>query len=281
MARYDRPKDRRQKDQQSKGRRRLAAFVGLTVLIAGWYGYEVIGTIETDKQTLCPAGHANLFGKGGIEAIPEQHVILIDATDPYSEIQKRDVLKHIGEIKQSLAIHARLAIYAIRSEHRETTPTVSLCNPGDGRHLSPLTGNPKLAEKKWRERFANKIDEIVEEASQSRGDTSPILEYVQAIAVDGFQRKPEKKTLHIISDMRQNTPTFSHYRSGISYQYFAKSRFNEIYLADLHDVEVFIYDIQRPDKIAAQRSMLIEFWLKYFDEMGAKVKRVKPIAGAF
>jgi len=281
VAHYARPKDRRQKAQQSKGRQRLAAFVGLTVLIGGWYGYEVIGTIKTDKQTLCPAGHANLFGKGGIDAIPEQHVILIDATDPYSEIQKRDVLKYIGEIKQNLPTHARLAIYTIRSEHRETTPTVSLCNPGDGRHLSWLTSNPDLAKKKWRERFASKIDEIVEEASQARGDTSPLMEYIQAIAVDGFQRKPEKKTLHIISDMRQNTPTFSHYRSGISYQYFAKSRFNEIYLADLHDVEVVILDIQRPDKIAAQRRMLIIFWEQYFKEMGAKVKRVKQIAGAF
>lgn len=281
MARYDRPRDRRHKAQQSKGRRRLVAFVSLTVLVAGWYGYEIISTIETDEQTLCPTGYANLFGKGGIDAIPEQHVILIDATDPYSEIQKRAVLKYIEKIKQDLSIHARLGIYTIRSEHRETTPTVSLCNPGDGKHLSPLTSNPKLAEKKWRERFANKIDEIVKEASQARGDTSPILEYIQAIAVDGFQRKPKKKTLHIISDMRQNTPAFSHYRNGISYQYFTNNRLNEIYLADLHDVEVVILDIQRPDKIAAQRRMLIRFWEQYFDEMGAKVKRAKPIAGAF
>lgn len=281
MAHYDRPKDRRHKAQQSRGRRVLAAFVVLVALFAGGYVYTNISTIETDQQTLCPIGHANLFGKGGIDIIPEQHVILIDATDPYSEIQKRAVLRYIEEIKQNLSIHARLAIYTIRSEHRKTTPEISLCNPGDGRHLSPLTGNPKLAEKKWRERFANKIDEIVEEASQARGDTSPILEYVQAISVDGFQRKPKKKALHIISDIRQNTPTYSHYRNGISYQYFTNNRFNETYLADLHDVEVVILDIQRPDKIAAQRRMLIRFWEQYFDEMGAKVKRAKPIAGAF
>src|SRR5690606_14736364 len=124
-----------------------------------------------------------------------------------------------------------------------------------------------------------KLDELLAAPDSA---SSPIYEAIQAVAVRSFGR-PEydgvAKRLIVVSDLLQNVPgKDSHYREVREFDEFGSSAYFSQVRADLDDVRVHLYYMNRSDQ-SAQGAEHIRFWDDYFSAQGAAVMTVERIFG--
>lgn len=215
---------------------------------------------------------------------PEGHtVILIDATDEFSAIQKADLKRYFSKLKSDVTQYSQIAIYAPQemSDEDFLTPELKICNPGDAQGISGITANPKQIQKKYDVNFSDKIDDVLDNGLNSEGAAiSPVMEMIQAVAVDGFPIESDKpKRLIIVSDMLQNADWYSHYRDKVDFDAAkTKSHFQHVYV-DLSGVEVEILYIAREGYEHLQTNRHGMFWDAFFAYMNGNVKSIKRIGG--
>ena len=89
----------------------------------------------------------NLCREDGI--VPRETVLLVDATDSYSESQRDQVLLKINEYIDESLEHERLTLYALNEDPDTFLPTFSICNPGDGEDASEWTENKRQLARTW------------------------------------------------------------------------------------------------------------------------------------
>ena len=255
--------------------------VGTIIIIAGLfvtasliYAYvHVNATTRTiDEQTLCP-----LDGPDGLT------VVMIDRTDPLSVIQQKDLERHLAQLKTSLPKRTAVEVYSIGAEQKELlTPEGSrLCNPGRSTDFSGISGNPRLAEKRWSERFSQPLDALFRRMVQSGNfPRSPIMEAIQSVGITAFGQLPERSSyrrLVIASDMLQNSPVLSQYREVLSFMQFKTRDSYRRVRTELRDVEVELWYIGGRSPRQGRRH--VEFWQQFFADAGAKLVRVSMIQG--
>ena len=254
----------------------IALIVLVVLVIAGGgagYFYLQQTRVALDETTLCP--------KGGARTLT---VVLVDRTDPLTTIQRAALRRRLEEIKDSVAQYGALRIYSIEPIGETLLPPlVNLCNPGRGADIDPKFGNPRLVEKRWRERFAIPIEALLDDLMQiHEADSSPIMESIQSIAVSilrGNAAAEIPKRLIIASDMLQHTVEYSQYKGGLDFQEFRKSGYYRRLQADLRGVEVEIIYVRRDTRRAAQGKAHIQFWRDYIGDLGGALKRVVALEG--
>jgi hypothetical protein len=162
-------------------------------------------------------------------------------------------------------------------------PLFSGCSPGSGRDVdSSLYGNPDLANREWKLKFADKVDEIVRQLRETKvGDSSPLLEGLQSVAVTSFgpasRQKVENKRVVVLSDMIHNTPALNLYqgapsaRSFIGTPYYAKTR------ASLRGAAVDVFLIVRDTARQVQQPTLYKFWVDLIQASDGFLKTWEPL----
>jgi hypothetical protein len=269
---------RRPTREERKRRRDIAGYIIVLVcfLIIGGavalYFHTKKTEVAIDLQTLCP-----LDGPEGLT------VVLIDRTDPFTTIEREDLRQQLTRLRDTLPLHSAIEVYSIGPVGEELLRSegMRLCNAGRAEDVDALTANPRLTEKRWKERFAAPLDKLFDKmVSSNTSERSPILESIQSISISAFgnlSATTKYRKLVIASDMLQNTEVLSQYKEVAP---FSQIRDSDIYRrirTDLTGVDVEILYIRRDSTIQGRKH--IDFWQDYFADSGARLIHVTTIQG--
>ena len=258
----------------------FAGIVGFTVLVGiviGLFIYRqkmMSDFVYLDEQTLCPA-----------QSGPNSYTaILIDGSDGFNAIQFSDLIRYLQSVKASIPTGGLVAVYAPRTlEQTELLKSVlKICNPGSAEEVSSWNRNPRQIRLRYEEGFSNKLDSALQDGLDAQGnDTSPIMEMIQAVAIDAFPANSESmpKKLVIISDMLHNTSDYSQYDERLEFNEVITRAFFSHVTADLRGVNVSILYIARRGSEKLQTRGHILFWENYFRTMGGNLTLVQRIGG--
>jgi hypothetical protein len=209
--------------------------------------------------------------------------LLIDRTDTLSPQQQLDVRARIDQIVASVPQHGALAVYSISGDDDPLEPRALFCNPGRADDVSPWTGNPTTAERRWEQVFDVPVQQVFDELlTTGKATSSPILEAIQAVSITFFASAGSQllpKRLYIVSDMLQHVPEFSQYRKHMQYQSLRSSNYYRRIKTALRYVDVEILYVRRDGAEAQQGAEHVKFWQEYFADQGATVTRVIAVQG--
>ncbi len=266
-------------EQQRRRAIRLDVFGGIIALFAlgagAWYLGSGQNARERDRRTLC------------IEhAVPQALlIVLIDASDPLSIVQRTAVANRLQGAIQTSAADTEIELFAIGEvTDRLLQPVADVCNPGSGEGASEWTSNPDLMKNRWQSKFLQPLDAALTHMLQSgTAKDSPIMESIQSVAVSVFER-PElehvgKRRLIIVSDMLQNTAGYSQYRGDESFSRFRASPYYLKVRPQLDGVDVTILYLRRPEFSHLQGGRHVEFWQSFFTDARARLVEVAAIEG--
>ena len=224
---------------------------------------------EYDPTTLCPT-----------DGDYPRTAVLIDATDALSASQVKTIREEVNALRKRLTLHEWVGIFVLDEGNLVLPqPEVALCNPGDESTANPLFENPRQIRKRFEQEFRAPIEESVERlASLPSKSTSPILEMIRAVALDGNFDSTKDRRLIIVSDLLQNVPEYSHYRQDANFDRWRDMPYARDFLQlSLLDVDVDILYLKRPDVRSLQTRGHVAFWEDYFDAVGAVVQTLKPV----
>ena len=244
--------------------------IGVIILVVGGYTLDkIIKKQDIEVGTNCP-----------VKGISKHSVILIDTTDNYLPVQKIWIKNQLGKIVKATDKHEKVSVYTIDENYTDTLlPLNSQCNPGDASNINPITGNKKMKQMSWENEFIEPLHrEFNELLNKKESSHSPIMEIIQAISIDAFQNEipSVERKLFIFSDMIQNTPEISHYKSSLKFKEFSESPKYLKIRTDLQGVIVKIFYMRRPGAGQIQKgSTHAQFWADYFNAMDATFDSIK------
>jgi hypothetical protein len=270
-----RTRTRKRRDEEDTWQGRSLITLGVIGLLAivGVGLWAQSTTRDLDKESGCPTDR--------LESVT---AVLVDLTDPINGIQETALRNALLGIRDAVPKFGLLEIYPLtQTPTAVIQPLFSACSPGSGRDVdSRIYGNPELADRQWKQQFANKLDGIVESLkNQAPGDNSPILEGIQSIAVTAFgpslrQKTPMKRAI-IFSDMIHNMPGLNMYRAVprsdnfIGTPYYAKTR------SSLRGANVDVFLIVRDTQKEIQQPALYKFWVEVVQASDGYLKSWEPL----
>lgn len=245
----------------------------LTVVLAGgaWFLKARNDRLAMDEH-LCPPN-------------PDSYLaVLVDVTDPMSLPQRQDLRNKLEDLKGEIRKGGKISIYKVDTANEKLlTPILEVCNPGDASDVSEMSGDPKAVQKLWNEKFEKPLDQAFQEVAVASGsDTSPILQSIQSVTLTDLkdrQAKDKPRKLIVISDLLQNTPGLSFYRSVPSADEVVKGREFATARTDLRGVDVELWMLQRSDYSTSQPRTLAELWDALISVQGGNVKSVYRVSG--
>ena len=208
-------------------------------------------------------------------------VFFVDRTDPLNKKQTQWLLREIEKSKSGLTSNEKLSIFSIiGSNDSFLRELFSRCSPGSGKEANPLYQNPKKIQKYFEESFGKPLTKKLDTLTQgTKYSTSPIMESIKILLNQKeFSPNINNRKLYIVSDMLQNTQEFSHYRP-YNFGELAKANYFKNGNPNLDSVEVRIYYVANnyPNARIIQNEKHRNFWLDFFNELGAKVE-LTPIS---
>jgi hypothetical protein len=247
--------------------------LALGVLSAGAYVYTTTERPPAlDPSSLCP-----------VDGPRSVTVVLLDSTDDIPEIAKREIRTILVDTAETLPTYRLLEIRLLDPKVAGGKSIFARCNPGDGSGLSEYTANPRLAKKRWMDRFREPLDAALQASLDPLpGKISPIMETVQRIAVERFTGRANEaipKSLIIISDMLEHEPDYSQYAGDLSYNRYKASRAYRRFRTDLYGAEVMIYYIQRQSARPVNSADHIRFWAEWIRDNNGRFKQASKLQG--
>jgi len=253
----------------------IVAVVLIVIVGLGIYGWQVYGTREVDRLTGCP--------KQGLPT--SVTAVLLDVSDPMSAIQTADFNQLMEDVKKNIPKLGKLELYSLAANvEKPLVPEYAGCNPGSGQDVaSPLTGNQKLADRRWTKVFSDKVDAVLNRIASTPGeDRSPILESIQSISITAFGGEEIQKiprTIIIVSDLIQYTKQVSFYQGAPDFDKFSKTPYFKQIRTDLHGANVVFALIRRDTRRQVQNPRLQSFWMQCVTDQNGVIERWYPIKG--
>lgn len=248
----------------------------LIVAAIGWAVLAQSDAVQLDDDTLCR--------KGGPPAALT--VVLIDATDSISRLQQMSVMNRLERAMDQLELHERIDIYQLNPGVDVPAPVLSMCRPPRADEVSDLTGNKRLAFKRFEENYRPKLKQALDALlTAPASESSPIMEAVQAVTVRSLlasdlpATSDFRRRLIVVSDLMQFSKLASHYRAPLDYDAFRASPAFVASASDLKGVVVDLLYLNRADARAIQGGGHIEFWLRWFADQGADANGVVRVEG--
>ncbi len=247
--------------------------LALSVLAAGAYVYATVARPPAlDRTSLCP-----------VDGPHSVSVVLLDSTDEIPDIAKREIRTMLVDKAETLPTYELLEIRLLDPKLAGGRLIFSKCNPGDGSDLSEYTSNPRLAKQRWMDAFRQPLDQALDAGfNPAPGNTSPIMETIQRIAVERFTGRAVEdvpKSLVVISDMLQYGPDYSQYTGDLSYDRFRASSAYKKVQTDLHGADVQIYYIQRLTGRPINSVDHIRFWAEWIRDNNGRFKQASKLQG--
>ena len=256
---------------------KILAVVIVLIVLAGLGGLflfvnqRATALASLDVETLCPkAGPVSQFD------------VLIDRTDPLTEIQGEALKRQILAWADAVPKHGAFRVYEVGYGGALLQPVVSVCNPGDGSDQSSLDSNPAMWRRRYEEKFTAPIQDMLDRMRlDEEQNKSPIMEGVQAIAVKDFGPDAPQgpKTLVIVSDLLQNQQGFSLYQGVPALDAFWATPYAASIKSNLTGIHAEVYLLHRMKAAAKQTDALGKFWIDWLERQGAQVDAFKSVPG--
>ncbi len=231
----------------------IAVAVVLAVLVQSFKEEEV-------DERLCPKASGPVSGMA----------VLLDLTDTLQPVQYQRLRDLLDDRIRDASRGAIISVGAVRADASERNADFVLCKPATGEKANEFYQNPRLIEERYREEFLVPFKTIVSAMLNSpEADRSPIMESLQALLVStpGFVDATYPRRVIVVSDLIQNSETFSFYRSD-TWQRFVRSQDAERLAGRLQGVVVEICRIPRSGA-RVDKAVVDDFWANYFDRAGA------------
>ena len=233
--------------------------------VAGPARISTAASIPVDYATGCPKD-------GKYSAI---FAILLDTTDSLTSVQQEIIQKKLDEFAEKVPRYGKLETFAVRaSSDRLIEPLLQVCNPGRGSDTNQFTGNPRLMEKRWHEKFMDPLNKSLKVAlsDSANAKQSPIMEEIQQVSVQAFFETPPEtpKRFAIVSDMLQNSPVLNQYRRPESFEEFEHQPGFVKVRPELDNVDVTILYVRRSSEFSRQGKRHVKFWESFFSASGAR-----------
>ncbi len=253
-------------------RLRRQAMVNFAVVIAvligaGFLFYNLSQTPDYDEQTLCVLG----------EGIPPHTAVLLDKTDNYSRRQADRIASLVRRTSNDLEVGERFTLFELDERGRmDEDGAFSMCNPGRGDQTNALYRNPRIVQERYAEQFEGPLNEIMDGLISPReAPRSPVVEAIARLAqTEAFGPDAPERRVVVISDMLQNSDTFSIYGGGgslpaniaspVEVAEAIERQFGRRY----RGVEVEVRLIPRERYEDLQRGALRDYWETLFSELG-------------
>jgi hypothetical protein len=248
----------------------------LVILGVGSYMYFFAPTERPiDPVTNCPTD-----GKPPTNII----VVLLDTTDRLSPVQNKEVMNALTKTLNAAPQYAEFQLFAVGPAGDSVLrPLATVCNPGSGEGQSSWYSNPNQMKRRWQQHFIDRLNlQFGNFLNAPSADTSPILESIQNVSASVFDAPAfdhTPKQLIIVSDMVQNTPSFSQYRQAERFDQFKQSSYYLTVRPHLDDVSVSILYLRRADVRRIQGRKHLEFWQAYFADAGGAMTGSESIEG--
>jgi len=227
-----------------------------------------------DKETFC-----------NIDKIEQLTIFVIDTSDKLTPIQQTSLNERLWNYVNNIEKNNhQIQVFSVdKINEKILEPLIKICNPGDEKEISLLTGNKKITRLNFETKFKEKIDNIFANLlNKESSDKSPIMESVQSVAVSQLisnKNKFSKFRIILISDLLQNSENFSFYKGDFNFDKFVISDNFRFLKTDFKNAEIELYFLNRKKDINLQNESLRDFWIKYFQEQNATVTRFLPIEG--
>ncbi len=204
-----------------------------------------------------------------------QIAILVDPSDTLTSVQEGSGAPRVLEaIENGAPETAEIRIYTVGQAGRgNTRPVFRVCKPTHPDNVSSLSGNPQLAERRYRDEFLGPLEQALATLLNVEGDSiSPIAEAIQVAAVSTFQPRAADmpRQLLVVSDMIQNSGSLSFYGDPVDFGPLSRSPDYGTLRVDLAGVEVSVFLLARRGRAGRiQAGTLRRFWEDYFLDQGA------------
>lgn len=221
-------------------------------------------------EALCP-----IDGPASVTAV------LLDVTDPISEITKVDLKRQFQRAVAAVEQGGLIEVYTLTDEEGKLTRTFRGCNPGDDKNADVWISNPKMIQTRWQEGFDRPLKEVekrIGEGAEAR--RSPIMAGIQRIVIESFsdpKGEGKFKALYVASDMIEHTDAFSIYKSGPDVEAYENSTAQDRYRTPLDGIGVKFLVFQR--ETTKPTSGLPEFWLHWVQTNGGEFLGYERLAG--
>jgi hypothetical protein len=277
MSYYKSPKNKKSKEDEVPWFALVGVGLFLIILISVFvnkYSIQKSQLENIDKETLC-----------NIDKIEQLTIFVIDTSDKLTPIQQTSLNERLWSYASNIEKNNhQIQVFSVdKINEKILEPLIKICNPGDEKEVSSLTGNKKITRLNFEKNFKEKIDNIFADLlNKESSDNSPIMESVQSVAVSQLisnKNKFSKFRIILISDLLQNTENFSFYKGDFSFDKFVKSDNFRFLKTDFKNAEIELYFLNRKKDINLQNESLRDFWIKYFQEQNATVTRFLPIEG--
>lgn len=227
-------------------------------------------------QRSSPPLDADLCAVGGLPA--EQIAVLLDPSDALSPVQRQSVAPRIVDMLEGdVPEGAEIRVYTVaRAGRGDPWVEFRVCLPPHPDSIGSLEGlwqNREIAARRYRESFRDPLEAVLLDLLAVGADSiSPIVEAVQAVAVDAFRPREAAtpRQLLIVSDMVQNSGDLSFFRESSDFGDFAQKAAYGTLRVDLSAVSVVVFHLARRGAAGRiQAGRLRTFWEDYFLDQGA------------
>lgn len=252
----------------------VALVVVLVALVGGlsWLFFKANAQyVPREVATLCP--------KAGFTS---QTLVLLDTTDALAPVTQTQVLEKLRDLITGIPKDGFFQLRLLGADAEHSVPVVSLCNPGDGSDIDPLTGNPDRARDRWQHEYANAVEAALTAGiAGSEQDFSPIMETLQRMAAERLTANRDRAIpthIVVVSDMIQHTGTYSHYRDGLSEAAYAAGPKDRL-ATDFAGADVDFWLVRR-DGARFDLEALAAFWLHWAEANHAHPPaKLNPLMG--
>ncbi|MBF5094111.1 hypothetical protein F1643_06040 [Azospirillum sp. INR13] len=229
----------RKKRADRLGKILLAIALVAATTIGYFYWSAIQAHVPLNDQTLCPTS-----GPTSITAV------LIDRTDAFNPVQQAEIRKRLEHVKREVPKHGAIEVYVVAPVVKAVlSPEIKVCNPGNPKDASKWTDNQRMAERLWRARFADKVDQVfVSAVSPDEASSSPIMESIQSLAITAFSdhdAHDREKRLIIVSDMLQHSGVASVYKGVPNFEQSRNAVAFRQLRSDLHGARVEVLLVRR------------------------------------
>lgn len=230
--------------------------------------------IVRNPLTLCPV-------KNGPSAFT---TILIDRTDNFGSISKADVEVQLHDILNETKENELVSLYVVKPvEKAPLQSLITICNPGNPDEADPWVESPYIVDKNWKSKFKAPLDALlVQLLDEEKASLSPIMESIQSISVSalGGKRKSSlPRKIILISDLLQNSQTWSLYSQEPDFDAFSQADQTRGLNPDLRGVTIEIFFLQRETRRPVDENQLLRFWVRWIGHYGGRVTRILKVSG--
>ena len=194
--------------------------------------------------------------------------VLVDQSDAFSPAQLQFVRSYIQEIVGTMSVGDKLRLYSLGSEGHPLKRHFSRCRVPRGDEVDMLTGNPRLAEKSYREGFGDPLQAATEALLSPRESAvSPLIEALYRLAhnPDG---DGQATMLVLFSDGLQNSRVLSLFDSGNSDTRFWQSGSAFVLKGDFARTCVRQFVVQNKYAQETRKPEYKAFWEAYWRQAG-------------